>query len=73
VVANSNRFAAEGAKGSLSVIDAATEGDGMPASLGSIRAGGFPREFSLSPSGRTLLVTNALSCELQAVDVTALP
>ena len=73
VVANSNRFGAEGAKASLSVIDAATEGEGRPALLGSIRTGGFPREFSLSPSGRTLLVTNALSCELQAVDVTALP
>jgi DNA-binding beta-propeller fold protein YncE len=73
LVANSNRFAAAGATSSLSVVDTPRALTGRSALLGSVRAGGFPREFSLEPNGRTLLVTNYTSEQLEAVNVGALP
>jgi hypothetical protein len=41
--------------------------------LGYLRAGLFPRQLALEPGGRTLLVTNFASEQLEAVDVTGLP
>ena len=44
-----------------------------PALLGYLPAGGFPREMALEPDGRTLLVTNYSSGQLEVVGVADLP
>ncbi len=69
VVADSNRFAAPGANAGLTVVDAAAALAHRPAVLGTIVAGSFPREMALEPSGRTLLVSNFGSDQLEAVAV----
>ena len=73
VVADSNRFSASGATSGLAVVDVPAAGQGKPALLGYLRAGGFPREMALEPGGRTLLVTNFGSQQLEAVGVADLP
>ena len=73
VVADSNRFSASGDTSSLAVVDAPAALEGKPALLGYLRAGGFPREMALEPGGRTLLVTNFGSQQLEAVGVAGLP
>jgi len=73
IVANSNRFSDPGSSANLSVVDTAAALGGRPAVLGVVPSGEFPREFSLGPDGRVLLVTDYASAELQAVDVTTLP
>jgi len=73
VVADSNRFGASGATSSLAVVDVPAVLEGKPALLGYLRAGGFPREMALEPDGRTLLVTDFGSQQLEAVGVTGLP
>lgn len=73
VVADSNRFSASGAASSLAVVDLAAALAGRPALLGYLPAGGFPREMALEPDGRTLLVTNFSSGQLEVVGVAALP
>jgi len=73
VVADSNRFAAPGAHSGLTVVDAAAALAHRPAVLGTIVAGSFPREMSLEPSGRTLLVSNFRSDQLEAVAVAGSP
>jgi DNA-binding beta-propeller fold protein YncE len=69
VVADSNRFSAAGASSSLAVVGAAAALAGRPGLLGYLPAGGFPREMALEPGGRTLLVSNFSSGQLEAVDV----
>jgi DNA-binding beta-propeller fold protein YncE len=68
IVANSNRFAG-GANDAqkLTVLDAA--GNGASAVLGTILAGGFPRELRLTDGGRTLVVTNFNSMSVELVDL----
>ncbi len=73
VVADSNRFSASGATSSLGVVDVAAALAGRAALLGYLPAGGFPREMALEPDGRTLLVANFSSGQLEAVDVADLP
>jgi DNA-binding beta-propeller fold protein YncE len=73
VVADSNRFSAPGAASTLAVVSVTAALAGRPALLGYIRAGGFPREMALEPGGRTLLVTNFGSQQLETVDLTGLP
>ena len=46
---------------------------GRPALLGYLRAGGFPREMALEPGGRTLLVGNFTSRQLEAVNLADVP
>ncbi|HEX8069237.1 MAG TPA: hypothetical protein VF546_04745 [Pyrinomonadaceae bacterium] len=73
VVTNSNRFSHDpDARQTLTVIDAARVADGAAAILGSVRAGGFPREFGQAPDRRTLFVTNFNTRELQIIDLTRL-
>jgi DNA-binding beta-propeller fold protein YncE len=72
VVADSNRFNQPGAHTDLSVVDAADALEGRPAVIGTIPAGGFPREMSLEGSGTTLLVSNFTSDQLEAVQLTTL-
>ena len=40
--------------------------------MGQIRAGSFPRQFALSPDGRTLYVTNFASRQLETIQVAGL-
>jgi DNA-binding beta-propeller fold protein YncE len=69
VIADSNRFSASGAASSLAAVGVAAALAGRPALLGYLPAGGFPREMVLEPGGRTLLVTNYDSGQLEAVSV----
>ena len=55
------------------VVGVAAALAGRPALLGYLPAGGFPREMALEPDGRTLLVTNFSSGQLEAVEVADLP
>jgi DNA-binding beta-propeller fold protein YncE len=73
VVADSNRFSAHGAHAALTVVDAAAALAQRPAIVGTIPAGLFPREMSLVPPGRTLLVGNFASDQLEAVNLSAVP
>jgi DNA-binding beta-propeller fold protein YncE len=66
VVANSNRYTEDSADPqTLAVVDAGAS----PALLGLIPAGAFPRELTAMPDGETVLVTNVVSRNLQAVRV----
>ncbi|HEY6278832.1 MAG TPA: serine/threonine-protein kinase [Streptosporangiaceae bacterium] len=73
VVANSNRDKLGGSLPSLAVIDVAKALARKPALLGVISVGQTPRQFSLEPNGKTLLVTNTNSGQVEAVDVGHLP
>ena len=73
VVADSNRFGAAGAASSLAVVNVAAALANRPALAGYLPAGGFPREMALEPGGRTLLVGNFSSQQLEAVGVAGLP
>jgi DNA-binding beta-propeller fold protein YncE len=73
VVANSNRFQQQGASSSLAVVNVAAALAGKPALAGYLPAGSFPRQMALEPGGRTLLVTNFGSQQLEKVNVANLP
>jgi DNA-binding beta-propeller fold protein YncE len=73
VVADSNRFGAPGAKSSLAVVSTTAALAGKPALPGYLRAGGFPRQLALLPDGRTLIVGNYTSQQLESVNVARLP
>lgn len=74
LVTNSNRFAKDrNARQTMTVIDAAKVGEGAAAVLGSVPGGSFPREFGVSPDGRTLFVANYNSNELEVIDLARLP
>jgi serine/threonine protein kinase/DNA-binding beta-propeller fold protein YncE len=70
LVANSGRHGT--GRASLGVIDTAAALSGRPAVLGLIEAGLLPREFAVEPGGRTALVTNSDSHQLEAVNVSSL-
>jgi DNA-binding beta-propeller fold protein YncE len=72
VVADSNRFYS-GASADLELVDVDAALHGRPAIVGVVRSGSFPREMALEPNGRTLLVTNYDSNQLEAVDVSETP
>jgi DNA-binding beta-propeller fold protein YncE len=73
VVTNSNRFAGSAEDHQdLTVIDASRIASGASAVIGSIPAGGFPREIRTTADGRTLLLTNFTSKTLEIVDLTRL-
>ncbi len=69
VTGNSNRFASPTSAQTLLVLDAARIQEGTAARLGTIPAGAFPREMSVSPDGDTLLLTNFGSNSLQVMDI----
>jgi len=73
VVADSDRFSAAGATADLAVVNVPLALAAKPALLGYITAGQFPREMALEPGGRTLLVSNYASNQLEAVDLATLP
>ena len=74
VVTNSNRFAG-GAddRQTLVVLNASKVAAGAAAILGTIPAGGFPREIRLTPDRLTLLLTNFTSRTLELIDLQRLP
>jgi DNA-binding beta-propeller fold protein YncE len=57
----------------LAVVNVSKALAHQPAVVGAIRSGGRPHQFALEPGGKTLLVTNTGSGEVQAVDVAQLP
>jgi DNA-binding beta-propeller fold protein YncE len=73
VVADSNRDGISSAAPNLLVIDVAKALAGKPAILGTIKSGLAPRQFALEPNGKTLLVTNTDSGQVEAVNVGQLP
>lgn len=72
VVADSDRFYARGRQSGLTVVDTASALAHRPAIVGTIPAGGFPRELSDIPSRHRLMVTNFASDQLESVDTEAL-
>ena len=74
VVTNSNRFAG-GAddRQTLVVLNASRLAAGAAAILGSIPAGGFPREIRLTTDRLTLLLTNFTSRTLELIDLQRVP
>ena len=69
IVVNSNRFGGPQTKGHyLSVVEAARMSAGAAAVVGTIPADAFPRELTMTPDRRTLLLTNFASATLQLVD-----
>jgi DNA-binding beta-propeller fold protein YncE len=72
IVADSDRFDVRGAAASLAVVDVPAALAGRPALLGYLPAGQFPREMAAA-GGRTLLVTDFSSSQLESVDIAGLP
>lgn len=54
-------------------MDAAAALAGRPAPLGLIPTGSFPREMTVIPHTRTLLITDYLSEQVQAVSLAVAP
>ena len=73
VVADSNRDNVGGSTADLAVINVADALAGKPAVIGTIKSGAAPRQFALEPNGKTLLVTNTGSGQVEAVNVGHLP
>jgi DNA-binding beta-propeller fold protein YncE len=69
VVADSNRFGANGATAGLTVVSTAAALAHEPAIVGTVKAEQFPREMALEPAGTVLLVGNFGSGTLEAVHV----
>jgi DNA-binding beta-propeller fold protein YncE len=70
LVANSGMH--QGHPACLGVIDVAAALAGRPAFVAVIGAGVLPREFAVEPGGRTALITNSASHQLEAVNVSQL-
>ena len=73
VVADSNRDNVSNAVSNLAVIDVAKALAGKPALVGVIKSGTTPRQFVLEPGGKTLLVTNTGSGQIQTLKISRLP
>ncbi len=68
VVGNSNRYSTDAQKpGTLSLVDVGKIGKGE-AVIGTVTAGGFPREMCVSSDGRKLFVANFASQSLEIID-----
>jgi len=73
LVANSNLNGPSSAATSISVISTSAALARGNALLGQISTGLLPREFSVAPDGKTALVTNNGSGQVQAIDLGTLP
>lgn len=73
IVADSDRFSAKGATANLAVVNVSAALAGQPALLGLIPAGAFPREMTVIPRTHTLLVTDYLAEQVQAVNLATAP
>jgi Protein kinase domain len=73
IVADSNLNGLKRATSSLAVVDTAAALAGRPSLLGLVSTGLLPRQFTVEPNGKALLVTNSDSRQLQAVAIADLP
>lgn len=73
ITADSNRMYFPNTTTGLTVVDVEAALKGDLAVLGRIPTGLFPREFAVSPDGKSVLVADHDSQQIQAVDVTTLP
>lgn len=73
LVANSNLNNTAGASASVAVIDPAKALRRVPSLLGYVSTGTVPRQFTIQPDGKTALLTNNGSGQLQAIDLDTLP
>jgi DNA-binding beta-propeller fold protein YncE len=73
LVADSNLNHQPGASASVAVIDPAKALRRAPSLLGYVSTGTVPRQFTIEPGGRTALVTDNGSGQLQAIDLGTLP
>jgi serine/threonine-protein kinase len=73
VVADSNRDSVGTSTADLMVVDVDKALAGKAALVGTIKSGLAPRQFALEPNGKTLLVTNTGSGQVEAVNVGQLP
>jgi DNA-binding beta-propeller fold protein YncE len=73
IVADSNRDQVAGGASNLAVVDVGKALAGKPALLGVIASGGVPRQFAAEPGGKTLLVANTGSGQVQVVKLAHLP
>ena len=71
VVADSNRFGARGAKASLAVVTGTSRGRLTLA--GYLTSGAFPRDMAVSPDGRSLIVSNYGSGQVETVALGNVP
>jgi DNA-binding beta-propeller fold protein YncE len=70
VIADSNRFGANGATSNLAVVAAAKTSLRL---VGYVPAGDFPRDMALSTNGTTIVISNYGSGQVEEVDVDSLP
>jgi DNA-binding beta-propeller fold protein YncE len=70
-VADSNRFGARGARASLAVVTGASRGHLIL--TGYLKSGSFPRDMAVSPDGKTVIVSNYGSGQVETVAVDHLP
>ena len=73
LVADSNLNNVSGAVASVAVIDPAKALRRVPSLLGYVSTGKLARQFTIEPGGKTALVTNTDSGQLQAIDLGTLP
>jgi DNA-binding beta-propeller fold protein YncE len=71
VVADSNRFEVGGAFSNLAVVS--TNGDGRTQLLGYMTAGAFPRDMAVSPDGKSLVVSDFDSGQVEWVALGSVP
>ena len=71
VVADSNRFSVGGATSNLAVVS--TSDNGSLRLLGYVGAGGFPRDMAVSPNGKSLIVSDFDSGDIEEIGVSTLP
>jgi DNA-binding beta-propeller fold protein YncE len=72
LVGNSDRFNPQTASSTLTVVDTSRIGTAQNPIIGSIPSGAFPRNFQLTPDGKTLYLSNFLSGTIQVLDVARL-
>ncbi len=70
VIADSNRFDANGATSDLAAV---TTGSKALRLVGYVAAGDFPRDMAVSPNGGTVVISNFGSGQVQELDVESLP
>lgn len=73
VVSDSDRFRTPGRTTGLTVVNVGAAQMGKQAVLGTIAAGRFPREMTLAPNGRTLLVNNFDSGRVEILPTAEIP
>jgi len=72
VVANSGRFGGAGGR-DLTVVDASRVDQGGDAVVGTVAVGHFPRELHVTDDGKTLLVTDFDSDQIELLSIDQLP